>query len=963
MAHLKQIVRLLSTGIKSIHLLVLIFCLYCFPTIVQASYNDGDESKIRLQLRWYHQFQFAGYYAAIEKGYYNDAGFDVTLIEGGSGKNTIDEVTQGNADYGVTNSELLLHRLNGKPLVVLASIFQHSPLVFVTRKDSGISTPQDLSGKFVKMSRSSRDIELHATLHGEGINFDKLILLDGFASYNDYFDASIDALAAYITNQPYYLKKNNIDYTIIRPASYGIDFYGDCLFTTEQEVKLHPERVAAFRKATLQGWEYALANPFEIIDLIIKKYKSKKDKEHLIYEAEEMRKLILPDLVNIGHMNPGRWQHIAETFHDFNLVPTDYTIDGFMYNPQKEVMPPWLFRALLTLAFITFAISTVTLLLLLFNRRLKKEIAERKITEQALQLSEQKLQNYSRQTEQFSLSAASILSIRDEKVLFAEISKAIVEHSDFKRVLISLFKEEPPFRELIGFAGVPYDIIEKVRNTELQADWFSDIFSLGTKLGQCSYYVPHTLKDILNQEAIIYGNGPAPSTDSKWHPEDNLFVRMNDENGEFIGIISVDTSKSGEKPTDEVVRPLEIYASLISSIIILKREHTRRHQLEHQLRHSQKMEAIGKLTGGIAHDFNNILGIIIGNAELALLDTPEWNSSHKNLNEIKSACLRAKDIVQHLLTFSRKSDHELRRVNISKVLQDSLKFLKATIPPDVELINQIEMIEEDVYADPPQLYQVLLNLCTNAVHAMEDQGGTLSISATQEIVKTPLKNSTHVLNPGNYVRIDVADSGSGIDQVLLDKIFDPYYTTKDLGQGTGLGLSIVHGIILNHNGSINVTSNPGEGSCFSIYLPTVPGNPVSTSQDFKHFSANDGRIMLVDDDQELLTVTSLMLQKLGYSVESFESPRIALEKFINNPHSIDLLITDMTMPGINGGELAARFLEIREDLPIFLCTGYSDKIDEQLAVGMGISKYFEKPINSAELAQAIQQVIAEPSNT
>lgn len=761
--------RNVLSAIRQLLVLLLLSILPVAASVDQA-WGSADAATVRLQLRWHHQFQFAGYYAAIEQGYYRDAGLEVILIEGGGDKNTINEVINGHAEYGVTNSEVLLQRLNGKPIVAVAAIFQHSPLVFVTRKDTGISVPQDLADKLVKMSRASRDIELQAMLYGEGMSFDKLILLEDVATYDDYFDQNIDVLAAYITNQPYYLKEKNIPYTIISPSSYGIDFYGDCLFTTEQEAKKNPARVEAFRNATLKGWQYALANRSEIIDLLQKKYTSTKSRQHLEYEAEEIGKLILADLVEIGHMNPGRWAHIAKVFHQFGFIPDNYSLDNFIFSSQQEKLPQWFFPALLIAGAIATLVSIGFVVLFFFNRRLQREIRIRNQAETALQQSEKALQGYSRQIEQFSLSAASILSIRDEKVLFAEMSKAIVELSDFKRVLILLFKDEPPFRELIGSAGISDEILTKIRMTHLPPGWYDDIFKLGIKLGQRGYYVPHTMKSILNQEAVFYGEGPVPDAENQWHPSDNLFVRMDNEHGELLGVISVDTSKTGARPTDEAVRPLEVYASLISQIIILQREHTRRQQLEKQLRFSQKIEAIANLTGGIAHDFNNILGIIIGNTELAMLDTAKSHPAHRNLGEIRTACNRARDIVQHLLMFNRKSEKELRPIAVADLLRDSLRFLRTTIPPNIELINQVQTIEEYVLADPPQLYQALLNLFTNSVQAMENSsGGQLTFGAHTEVLHYPVKSSNRDIPPGRYVRLQISDTGHGIAPHLLEK--------------------------------------------------------------------------------------------------------------------------------------------------------------------------------------------------
>ncbi|MBT8351540.1 MAG: hypothetical protein KJO26_09950, partial [Deltaproteobacteria bacterium] len=256
------------------------------------------------------------------------------------------------------------------------------------------------------------------------------------------------------------------------------------------------------------------------------------------------------------------------------------------------------------------------------NQQLEKEVADRKRIETRLNANEEKVLRLSEQTEQFSLTAASLIGMGNQQEIFDRISHAIVQFSDYRRVIISSFKEESPYRDIIGFGGVEAEVIDRLRTIEMPKSWYDGVFQKGIKVGQFSYYIPHTMKNILNQEATIFGKGP-PNVDSDaWHPEDNLFVRMHDEKGEFVGVISVDDSKSGLHPTDETVRPLEIFASLIVQIIILKKEQQQRKLLEEQLVQARKMESIGTLAGGVAHDFNNILAIILGNLELAIDDFP-----------------------------------------------------------------------------------------------------------------------------------------------------------------------------------------------------------------------------------------------------------------------------------------------------------------------------------------------------
>ncbi len=346
--------------------------------------------KVTLQLRWFHQFQFAGYYAAKAKGFYEEAGLDVTIVERDLKVDPVDAVLSGQADFGVTNSEMLLQRLEGKPVVALASIFQHSPLVLLTTRVGEYSTPHDLIGRRVLMSTMGTDVELLGMFQRENIAVDMLDLDDRFSRESDYYDNNIDAIAAYMTNQPYYLASKSIPYKVINPTTYGIDFYGDGLFSSENQIRMHPARTTAFIKASLKGWEYAMAHPQEIIDLILAEYKTKKSRAHLEYEAAAMERLILPELVQIGHMNPGRWQHIADVFRKVGITSSTRSLDGFVYDPTEHSGTESMVYFLYIMAAVTMAFAMVGGLLGYFNRRLqnKVELRTEALSEKARELEE-----------------------------------------------------------------------------------------------------------------------------------------------------------------------------------------------------------------------------------------------------------------------------------------------------------------------------------------------------------------------------------------------------------------------------------------------------------------------------------------------------------------------------------------------------------------------------------------------
>jgi len=343
---------------------------------------------IVLQLRWHNQFQFAGYYAALEKGYYHQAGLNVEIVEGQPDKKPIIEVLSGNAHYGVGNSEVLLSRLEGSPLVALAVIFQHSPSVLISKRSSQISTPHDLIGKSVMMINEGIDADFIAMLNNEGVNPNAINTIPSSYEINDLISCKTDAFNAYSSNEPYYLEQHGIEYSIISPKTYGVDFYSDILFTTEHELTSHADRVALFREASLKGWQYALDNPEEIIELLINKYHVDKSKAHLAFEAKIIKDLILPSVVEIGHMNPWRWKHMAEIFIEANISDNSNRLAGFDYNQiLSNRQLHWSNIGKVTS--VTSIISIITLLILYFAfRKTKQEIylrikAEKKLEQLA----------------------------------------------------------------------------------------------------------------------------------------------------------------------------------------------------------------------------------------------------------------------------------------------------------------------------------------------------------------------------------------------------------------------------------------------------------------------------------------------------------------------------------------------------------------------------------------------------
>jgi PAS domain S-box-containing protein len=395
-----------------------------------------------------------------------------------------------------------------------------------------------------------------------------------------------------------------------------------------------------------------------------------------------------------------------------------------------------------------------------------------------------------------------------------------------------------------------------------------------------------------------------------------------------------------------------------SDITERKRAEEDKEKLEAQLRQAQKLEAIGTLAGGIAHDFNNILGIIIGNTELAAFDLPEHSREKQNIEQALKACARAKGLVQQILVFSRMEGRlERQPVDLGSAIRETLKFLRASLPTTIEIRQNIPEKDLVALADMTQIRQLLTNLCTNAAHAMEETGGILDVSLTEVDVDPDSMPPHSNLKPGRYARLRVGDTGQGMGSWTLERIFDPYFTTKEVGKGSGLGLSVVQGIVTRHEGAITVHSEPGKGSTFDVYLPGIDSEATTEVDVDKLLPSGNERILFVDDEEALADIGQTGLQLLGYEVVTKTSSAEALELFRAQPKRFDLVITDYTMPKMTGADLAVEMMKIRPDIPIILCTGFNERITEEKAREMGIRAFLMKPVTMRDIAGPIRRVL------
>ncbi len=397
--------------------------------------------------------------------------------------------------------------------------------------------------------------------------------------------------------------------------------------------------------------------------------------------------------------------------------------------------------------------------------------------------------------------------------------------------------------------------------------------------------------------------------------------------------------------------------STVMDISELKRAEKEKESLHMELHQAHKMEAIGNLAGGIAHEFNNVLGIILGNAELAIDDVPDWNPAKESLQQIRKASFRAREVVRQILSFARKTMTGLKPLEINTVVNESLKLIRASIPTMIDMQQNISSEPQMVLGDPTEIHQIVINLCTNASHAMKETGGILEVGISEVTLDEMSAARYEDLSLGDFVKLTVRDSGEGIAPEVLEKAFEPYFTTKEFGAGSGMGLAVVYGIVKKCKGAINIESTVGEGTTVEVLLPKIEEEAPAKKKIEDDLPNGNERILLVDDDPSIANILRQMLERLGYTVSPMTDSVQALALFQSNPDDFDLVITDMSMPKMSGTQLAGELMKVRKNVPIILCTGHSDIVNEEKAKEIGVKGFAMKPLDKGKLATAVRAVL------
>jgi signal transduction histidine kinase/ActR/RegA family two-component response regulator len=594
-----------------------------------------------------------------------------------------------------------------------------------------------------------------------------------------------------------------------------------------------------------------------------------------------------------------------------------------------------------------------------------RDITERKKTDEALTRSMERFRI-------ISSTASRLLMSKAPQEIVKTLCQNVMEHLDCHAFFNYLVDDKRNCLRLNAYVGIPEETAREIRFLDfgvavcgcvardacrIVAENIPDSTDIRTDLVK-SFGIKAYASHPLLVEGRVIGTLSFGTRSRTSFSEDDLSLMKIVADQVATAMERVRMLEITELRADELEsRIQERTAQLSEAYEALQREVDERKKTEGQLRQAQKLEAIGTLAGGIAHDFNNILAGIIGFVEMVQEDVTPDSPEKKRLDLVLKGAHRGRDLVKQILSFSRHTNQDQKPAALNHIVEEGLKLLRPTLPSTINITTTGLDNDDVIYADPVQMHQVLMNLCTNAAHAMREKGGLLEIDLTRTTCAEGDPPPCHDMKPGTYVVLTVRDTGHGMKPEIIERIFDPFFTTKEQGEGTGLGLSVLHGIVRNHRGYIAVESEPGKGSAFHIYFPKLEEHEkIETKQDLTTASGKE-RILVVDDEAIIVELNTQRLSRLGYEVSTRTSSVDALEFFRKEPDRFDLVVTDYTMPNMTGMDLARELMKIRPDIPIILCTGHSESISPETAKQGGIKAFLMKPIAKHDLARAVRRVL------
>ena len=752
---------------KDFRSILALFCMILsYTNLIANENNDTPLQTIKLQLKWKHQFQFAGYYAAIEKGYYKEAGFNVILLEANEEEEPADAVMNHKANFGISTSDIVLTRGKGKPVVILASIFQHSPQVIIGSKKMGINHVHDLIGKRIMIEPHAADVISY--LQDEGISLNQLEVLSHSFNVDQLINYKIDAITAYKTDEPYILQQSNFEYTVISPLSGGIDFYGDILFTSENMLRESPELVDKFLKASIKGWKYAMDNPEELVEIIFNKYSKRHSKEHLRFEAKKMQRYIMHNVVEIGYSNRGRWDNIIATYSELGLVDEDFNSEGMFYSDylKPKMHIPWtvIGSVLSIFAFIGFIASFYFRL----SRKLKNEITKRK-----------EIQNNLIEANKEILSDIETRKITERELIR---SKTILKEA-----------------QRIGNVGHwEYDIVKDKLHWSEQT---YIIYEVSPEEFECTFdnvvqFFHQEDRQLVIDKYLSY---------SKEDTKSEITHRIITKSGKLKYL-----TQRSETTIDDNGIPVSTLGS-VQDITKLKLAENSLFEQKTQL---QELNATkDKLFSIIAHDLRSPFNSILGFSEILIenLKNLEVAESEKILGYINSSTKHTLILLDNLLNWANSQTGQIRfnpeKIIFSETILEIIKLETSIAKSKNISLHYSPSDEIEVYADKNMLKTVFRNLISNAIKFTK-LGGHIRVSA---------------ISKQDHVEITISDDGIGMNKEKLKGLFNISSNTTTVGtaneKGSGLGLVICKDFIEKHDGKIWVESEEGKGSVFKFTLP------------------------------------------------------------------------------------------------------------------------------------------------
>ncbi|HEY5672386.1 MAG TPA: ABC transporter substrate-binding protein [Malonomonas sp.] len=951
-----------------------------------------------LQLPWDHQFQFAGYYAADIKGFYAAADLDVRIKSSiTADKKFIEppvEVLAGRADFGIGSGDIILANETDNRLRVIASIFQSSATRFYVKQDKPFTSLAELVEKCTIARRlgSFVDVELQAMLRSEGIDPAKVKTVKTLPGVAHFVDGRADLVGGYSLSFPYEIKKHSIAVTEINPQNYGINFYGDAVFTSKKLIDENPELVEKFLAATLKGWRYALENPDEMVDYIA----SSLPRTHPVddvrrynqFQAENINKHTSYPIVEPGHINPYRWQKMHEALREAGMISSSFAPDQLIWSPAKQREQAS--QKMHKIGALLLAGSLVTALILFgFILLLRKLVRER--TASLLQANQTALHRQAEFESVFHSITDAIVLVNPQRqiirtnsaftALFGyqlnEIKGQTTERlyatpENFKeqgrqRYNADSLAESPIYtmqyrrKDGAAFTGETLGVTVKTVKGE-QIGYLAVIRDITQRLEsekrirELSRFPDENPGPVLRVDdnaVISYANQASAALLDEWAtgvgqtlPETlvkalrNACAKQQNQSVEL---------SCAERQFTFVIAPIasEDYVNLYGQDI------TESKRLEEQLHQSEKMQAIGQLAGGVAHDFNNQLGVILGSVEL-LGNKLEDRSLQRYLDNIKAGASRAAELTKNLLAFSRKGKYLSRPLDLHAIISEVIVLLEHSIDKRISIRKRLHQGKSFIIGDPTLLQNAILNLALNARDAMPE-GGEISIET--DVIYLGAEECGRFSEPlsrGEYLQLSVCDTGRGMDEETQKHMFEPFFTTKAEGRGTGLGLASVYGTVRNHSGTIQVESHPGQGTEIKLYFPlAATAQPADDKLLPVEPRAGVGNLLVVDDERDFRDMLAETLTQLGYSVTTCKNGKEALARYRDSQKIYDLVILDMIMPELNGRDTFLALRQINPDVQVILSSGFSNEGDIQNLLDLGVAAFIGKPFKQQELAEQV----------